>query len=60
MREVDRPQVARLVGQQRDVTAHLTAQDYQSGGSKGLASADSENPALLDFTLISLGFDYKF
>ena len=43
-----------------DVTAHLTLQKYQSGGSKGFANANVENPALLDFTLISLGFDYKF
>lgn len=38
----------------------LRGEKYQSGGSTGLASADSENPALLDFELISVGVDYTF
>ncbi|NCP63728.1 MAG: DUF3570 domain-containing protein [Paraglaciecola sp.] len=38
----------------------LSADQYSSGGGKGLANAEFENPALLDFKLISLGFDVRF
>lgn len=38
----------------------LSGEKYQSGGSKFLADAESENPALLDFTLISVGVDFTF
>ena len=43
-----------------NITLHASVMRYQSGGNKGLSNANSENPALLDFDLISLGFDYKF
>lgn len=38
----------------------LSAEQYRSGGNKGLASADTENPALLDFDLYSVGVNYRF
>jgi hypothetical protein len=38
----------------------LSADKYSSSGNKFLASADIENPALIDFTLVSFGFDLKF
>ncbi len=42
------------------VSFHLKAQSYRSGKNKGFASNDSENPALLDFELFTVGFDYRF
>ncbi|MCF2948453.1 DUF3570 domain-containing protein [Paraglaciecola aquimarina] len=38
----------------------LSADKYSSGGSTGFASESIENPALLDFKLVSLGFDLHF
>jgi hypothetical protein len=42
------------------ITWHIKAQQYSSGKDKGFASNADANPALLDFTLISAGFDYRF
>lgn len=41
-------------------TFSIAAETYRSGGSKGFASAESENPGLLDFDLISVGVNYRF
>lgn len=38
----------------------LSGEKYASGGGHFLADADSEHPALLDFTLISVGIDFTF
>lgn len=41
-------------------TFSIAAETYRSGGSKGFASAESENPGLLDFDLVSVGVNYRF
>lgn len=38
----------------------VSAERYESGGDKVFADADVENPALLDFTLIAAGFNFRF
>jgi hypothetical protein len=38
----------------------LSFDKYRSGGSLGFADAAIDNPALLDFELISVGFDLRF
>lgn len=43
-----------------NMTFSLAAETYQSGGNKGLADADSENPGLVDFDLLSVGVNYRF
>lgn len=39
---------------------HIKAQQYGSGKSRGLADFADASPALLDFTLISAGIDFRF
>jgi len=43
-----------------DVELFGLVQSYESGDSYGLDSSDEENPALVDFMLLTVGFDYKF
>lgn len=43
-----------------NLTVSIAAETYRSGGSKGFASAESENPGLLDFDLLSVGVNYRF
>ena len=38
----------------------LSGEKYESGGDTFLASADVENPGLLDFKLLSVGIDFTF
>lgn len=38
----------------------LSAEQYKSGADKGFASGDTENPALLNFDLFSVGVNYRF
>jgi hypothetical protein len=38
----------------------LSADKYSSSGDTFLANTDVENPALIDFTLVSFGFDLQF
>lgn len=42
------------------VSLVLSADRYISGGKIGLANSKQDNPALLDFTLVSVGFDLQF
>jgi hypothetical protein len=44
----------------KSFTLHLKAQTYRSGRNKGFARHEEANPSLLDFDLISVGFDYRF
>lgn len=37
-----------------------SAEKYTSGGKKGLANADVENPALIDFELFTVGANFTF
>lgn len=43
-----------------DLLINLQAQEYSSGSDKVIASSDSDNPALLDFSLVSIGLSYRF
>ena len=38
----------------------LSAERYQSSGSLALGQVDTENPGLVDFTIGSLGLEYRF
>ena len=50
----------KLEKQLNDWTFNILAEKYHSSGNLGFADADVENPALLDFTLLSFGLNYKF
>ena len=43
-----------------DWSVNLQAEEYKSDGTLGLADAEVENPALLDFSLVSVGLTYQF
>jgi hypothetical protein len=50
----------KLIQHYEKFTLSLSADKYNSGGRVGSADAIEENPALLDFKLISVGFDLRF
>lgn len=50
----------KLVKQFSDVVVFSTLERYESSASLALGTPASENPALVDFTRLSLGFEYKF
>ncbi|HET8706685.1 MAG TPA: DUF3570 domain-containing protein, partial [Pseudomonadales bacterium] len=50
-------QVKKQIG---EVELYGLLEAYQSGKSYGLDASKEENPALVDFKLITIGFDYKF
>lgn len=43
-----------------DIELYGLIENYQSGKSYGLDSSKEENPALVNFYLVSIGIDYKF
>jgi len=50
----------KLVKKFTDLTLFGTVERYQSAASLALGAPASENPALVDFTRVSFGFEYKF
>lgn len=50
----------KLTKQWQDWQFNISAERYYSGGNVGLANSASENPALIDFELVSVGFNVKF
>ena len=50
----------KLIKQFENWSLTASADKYSSGGSKGFADADVENPALIDFELYTLGVNFVF
>lgn len=49
-----------LVLEQPDYSIILKGEQYESDGDLALKNVDVENPALVNYTLMTLGFDYRF
>ena len=49
-----------LILEQPDYRIIVRGEQYESDGDLALKNVDVENPALVSYTLITLGFDYRF
>lgn len=51
---------ASLILEQPDYRITLRGEQYESDGDLALKNVDVENPALVNYTLVTVGFDYRF
>src|SRR5690606_41678062 len=49
-----------VILQQADYRITLHGEQYECGGNLALKNVDVENPALVSFTLLTVGIDFQF